>query len=297
MVQRRIQDYGTLAEASDIKSVLRGLARSSVLQGFRFSVGSVDKLRISPGSAVTNEGILILEDENAELSIPITASPREYTVMYYHVDEDISGGVPASLNLENGILDPANINGVILGYINYPGSAVPLNSGFFLQEPELVLRNFIPNRKNNSWIVPMKGNGYMITSTSGSALSITDVFDGQAYFLRLQNNISSPILANAILTLPFKVDEFPFSLLQLKMQIDLGATVEIKVLDSVGITHDVTTIPLSSSPDISLYSLNLPKEAIQNSNTLIYLQIILNISSTNQVKIQGVGLSPYNLPV
>lgn len=297
MVQRRIQDFGTLAEASDIKSILYGLARSSVLQGFRFSVGSVDKLRISPGSAVTNQGVLILEDEDAEVSIPITANPREYTVMYYHVDEDISGGVPAELTLEDGILDPQNIDGVILGYINYPGSAVPLNSGFFLQEPELVLRNFIPNRKNAQWIIPMKGYGYMITSTSGSALSIADVFDGQNFFLRMQNNVNSPILANAVITLPFKVDEFPFSLMQLKMQIDLGSTVEVKILDSVGEIHDVTAIPLSSSPSINLYSLNLPKEAVQNPNTLIYVQIILNISSTNQVKIQGVGLSPYNLPV
>lgn len=297
MVQRRIQDYGTLAEAIDIKTIVYGLARSSVLQGFRLGVAGVNKLRIFAGVAVTGEGVMIIEDEVQELEIPITASAQEYTVMYRHIDEDISGGVAAEILLENGILAPEDIQGVILGYIKYPGSAVPLSTGFFLQEPEIILRNFIPNRLNSEWIIPLKGNGYIQSSSSGSALTVSDVFDGTNYFLRMQNNVPGPSLSTSSFTFPLKVGDIPYSLFQARMQVDVGASVEFKLLDSNGDLIDITVAPVGFNPNFALYSYSIAKEAVQKPNTLVYLQMFLNISTTKQIKIQGLGLSPYNLPV
>lgn len=297
MVQRRIQDYGTLAEAVDIKTIIYGLARSSVLQGFRFGVAGVDKLRIFSGNAVTDKGVMIIEDEIQELNIPISASAQDYTVLYNHIDEDISGGTPADITLSNGILASNDIHGVILGYIKYPGGAVPLSTGFFLQEPEIILRNFIPNRSNSDWLIPMKGNGYIQTNSSGSAFTFSDVFDTSGFYLRMQNNISGPTLATATLTFPFKVNDIPYSLFQARMQVDIGASIEFKLLDSSGNLVDITVAPVNSSQDFTLYSYTVAKEAIQTPNTLVYLQMYLNVSTTKQVKLQGVGISPYNLPI
>lgn len=297
MVQRRIQDYGTLAEAIDIKTIIYGLARSSVLQGFRIGVAGVNKIRIFSGVAVTDKGVMIIEDEIQELSVPITAGAQDYTVMYDHIDEDISGGVPAEIKLANGILASSDISGVILGYIKYPGGAVPLNTGFFLQEPEIILRNYIPNRLNSDWLIPLKGNGYILSNSVGSALTLSDVFDGSHYYLRMQNNVPGPTLATATYTFPFKVSDLPYSLFQARMQVDIGASIEFKMIDSYGNLVDVTVAPVGSSQDFALYSFNIAKEAIQTPNTLVYLQMILNVSTTKQVKLQGLGLSPYNLPV
>lgn len=297
MVQRRIQDYGTLAEALDIKTIIYGLARSTVLQGFRFGIAGMNKLTIFNGIAVTDRGVMIIEDELQDITVPITASAQDYTVMYDHIDEDISGGVPAEIKLANGILSPEDISGVILGYIKYPGGAVPLNTGFFLQEPEVLLRNFIPNRQNADWVIPLKGNGYMQTKASGSALTISDIYDELGFYLRIQNNVSGPTLATATFTFPFKVNNIPYSLFQARMQVGIGATVEFKLIDSMGNPADITVAPLSSSKDFSLYSYNIAKEAIQTPNTIIYLQMLLNISTTKQIKLQGLGLSPYNLPI
>lgn len=297
MVQRRIQDYGTLAEAIDIKTIIYGLARSSVLQGFRFGVAGVSKLRIFAGVAVTDQGVMIIEDEIQELDIPITAGAQDYTVIYDHIDEDISGGIPADIKLSSGILAAADIRGVVLGYIKYPGGAVPLNAGFFLQEPEIILRNFIPNRLNSEWLLPIKGNGYIQTSSSGSAFTLSDVFDASGFYLRMQNNVPGPTLATATFTFPFKVSDIPFSLFQARMQVDIGASIEFKLLDSSGNIVDITVAPVGSSQDFTLYSYNVAKEAVQTPNTLVYLQMFLNVSTTKQVKLQGIGLSPYNLPV
>lgn len=297
MVQRRIQDYGTLAEAIDIKTIIYGLARSSVLQGFRFGVSGVNKLRISTGHAVTNTGVLIVEDEVQEVDIPITSTAQDYTVIYRHIDEDISGGVPADLLLSNGLLKAEDIQGVVLGYVKYPGGAVPLSTGFFLQEPEIVLRNFIPSRTNFDWLIPLKGQGYMQHSSAGSALTISDVFDGSDFFLRMQNNVVGSTLATAGFTFPMKVGSLPFSLFQARMQVDVGASVEFKLLDSNGDLIDITTTALPSSQNFTLYSYSISKEAVQKPNTLVYLQMFLNISTTKQIRLQGLGLSPYNLPV
>jgi len=299
MTQRRIKDYGTLAEASDIKQMLYALARSSVLNGFRFGVAGTSKMRIFPGMAVTHEGVMIIEDEALELDVPVTTNAQDYTVYYEHVDQDISGGEPAILRLGNGILNPNDIKGVVLGYVRYPGSAVPMSTAFFEQEPEQTLRNFTPNRQNVDWVIPLKGNGYLVTATSGSPLTITDFWDTttSSYSLKLQNNVNSVALATATFTFPFKVGPNPFSLFQAKMQVDLGATVEFKLIDSLGDLIDITAIPLEAQADFFLYSMNIPTQAVQRPNDLVYLQMILNISSTRMVKIQGLGLSPYNLPV
>jgi hypothetical protein len=299
MTQRRIKDYGTLAEASDLKQMLYALARSSVLQGLRFGVAGTSKMRVLPGTAVTHEGTMIIEDEPLEIDVPVTSNPQDYTVYYEHIDQDISGGEPAILRLGNGILNPNDIKGVVLGYVRYPGSAVPMSTAFFEQEPERNLKNYIPNRQNADWVIPLKGNGYLVTATSGSSLTITDFWDtvNNQYSLKLQNNVNSPSLATAIFTLPFKVGSTPFALFQAKMQVDLGATVEFKMIDSLGDLIDITAIPLDAQADFFLYSLSIPTQASQNPNDIIYLQMIVNISYTRMVKIQGIGLSQYNLPI
>lgn len=299
MTQRRVQDYGTLAEAADIKQILFGLARSTVPEGSRFGVAGTNKMRVFPGIAITHQGVMIVEDEVIELTVPTTSNAQDYTVYYEHEDIDISGGEPAILRLANGILNPADIKGVILGYVKYPGSAVPLSSAHFYQEPETFLRNYLPSRSNADWVIPLKGNGYLLTNTANAALTVTDFWDepNYKYSLKLQNNVAGPNVATATFTFPFKVNSYSFALLQAKMQIDLGATVEFKLIDSLGDLIDITTVPLPPQSDFFLYSYSIPPQAGQNSNDLVYLQMIVNISTTRMVKLQGLGLSTYSLPI
>lgn len=299
MTQRRIKDYGTLAEASDLKDLAFGLSRSTVLQGCRLSVAGTDKIRVYPGIAVTDKGIVIIEDEQIEIEVPSTTNAQDYTVYYKHVYEEISGGSPADLLLEKGLLNPDDISGVVIGYIQYPGQAVPMSSAYFKQEPEIFLKNYLPDRNNVEWLIPIKGAGYLITSTSGSALTITDYWDptNLKYGLKIQNNVVGSALASATFTFPFKVSSFPFALLQAKMQVDLGATVDFKLIDSSGDLIDITANPLQAQSDFFLYSLSIPPESVQDTNNLVYLQMIINLSTTRKIQIQGLGLSSYNLPL
>lgn len=299
MAQRRVVDYGSMADASDIKKIVEGLARSSVLIGNRFGVAGVNKIRILPGTAVTNQGVMIIEDEVLELNVPTTTNAQQYTVLYDHSDIDISGGVPAELRLANGALRPEDIDGVILGYINYPGGTIPLSSSMLIQEPELYLRNYVPSRKNAEWVIPIKGSGYMITAASGSPLTITDDWDNatSTYSLKLQNNVNSPSNSTAVFTFPFKVGTFDYALLQARMMIDTAVTVEFLFIDTNGNASNITAIPLPASTSLFLYELNIPTTAVQDPNRLCYVQMLVNVSYTRMIKLQGLGLSQYNLPL
>lgn len=299
MTQRRIVDYGTPVEAGDLKDVFRSLARQTVLQGFRLGIAAKDKIRVNPGVCVTHEGVVIIEDETIEVTIQNTSAAADYTVLYEHTDMAITGGVPAELKAVNGIIANTDLKGVVLGYIRYPGNAIPLSPAMFLQEPEAILGNYIPSRNNADWIVPIKGNGYMVTDSSGSALTITDDWNSATskMSLKIRNNINAIALGAATLTFPFKVGSQPYSLIQAKMQIDLGANVDMRIIDASGNVVDITTNPLQPQADFFLYSLSIPREAVQVANDYIYLQLVLNVQSTRGLKVQGLGLSAYNLPV
>lgn len=301
MTQRRIVDYGTPVEAGDLKDVFRSLARQTVLQGFRLGIAAKDKVRVNPGVCVTHEGVVIIEDEPIEIEIKNTSAAADYTILYEHSDMNITGGVPAELKAVNGIIANSDLKGVVIGYVKYPGDAIPVNVSMLLQEPEAVLSNYIPNRKNADWIVPVKGFGYLITETSGSALTITDDWSDSKMSMKVRNNVNSIVMGYAVLTFPFKVGSKPFSIIQARMQIDLGANVYVRLVDSKGNVVDVTTNPLQPQADFFLFNLNIPREAVdpetQIPNNYVYLQLVFNIQSTKGVKVQGLGLSTYNLPV
>jgi len=269
-----------------------------VLKGFEFLVDSPNRIRINPGTAMTNQGVIIIENESKFLTIVNSSTPTDYTVYYDHTDQDVSGGVSAALTLQAGLLTGDVVSGVILGYIRYPGGAIPLSLAHFVQAPPLQLGSVKPKRETADWVVPVRNHGYMITNTSGGVITITDTFDISGpkpeMYIKLRNNSLS--VGNVTLTFPFKVMDIPYAILQMIISTDINASIIPSAIDSSG-NSSVLSAAFSGNPNLVLQTVALPRTLVQTPNTIIYLQLQLTVAVNKEVKIQALGLNTFNLPI
>ena len=297
MVQSRIQDYGSPVVAKSLKTMTHSLVGPSVLSGMVFAVDAPNRMRVGPGTAVTNQGVIVIETEAKTIVIPTGSNPVNYTVYYQHVDEDVSGGVSAALTLGLGLLTPEVVQGVILGYVVYPGGAAPLSTEYFVQIPPLAIGRAAPNKYDIPWTIPIAGHGFIRTAVSGQALTYGDSFDltpTVSMYTYIRNNGTA--IGNATYTFPFKVGQLPFAMLQTNVSIDINATLQPIFIDSAGSSF-VLGSPLTGAPSIALKEISLPPSAVQHPNSLVYIQFMLSLAVGKIIKIQGLGLNPYNSPV
>jgi hypothetical protein len=299
MSQKRVQDFGSPVVARSFKLLTEAITDPGILDGNEFIVDAADRVRINPGKCVTHQGIVIIEDEIRLLNIQNTSIPADYTIYYFHEDADISGGISAVLTMDSGLLDSSVVNGCILGYVRYPGGGISLNQSHFIQPPTLKIGTLIPNRLNTPWLVPVKGKDYMVTSTSGSSLTLTDTWDISGSKPEMSVKIRNNNLTNgtAVLTFPFKVGEKPFALLQMVIATDINALITPHFIDSAGTIVTLTATPFTGQSAFLLKSVDIPRTTSQTSNTLVYLQLEISLASAREAKIQAIGLSTYNLPI
>lgn len=300
MTQQRIQDYGSPVIAQNLKDLANALtANSAVIEGFTFSVASANRVRIAPGKAITTQGVVILEDEDRFVDIENTTNSVDYTVYYMHEDRNVSGGVAADLVIVQGILEPATITGTILGYIRYPGQAVPLDTSHFIQAIPYNLGEYVPSRTNVPWLIPFNNN-YIITESTGGNLDITDTWDtttdpnNPELYLKIRNNGNS--VGTVTITFPFKVGTRPFSLVQIRSLVETATVIQPFFIDSAGGLNSLAPGGLSESTALTNYQLNIPTRANQQSNTLVYLQIQAQLILNKEFRLQALGMSDYNLP-
>ena len=299
MVQRRIQDFGSPVIASSLKSLNSAFVSSAILDGNNFVVDGTDRLRVNPGSAVTDGGVIIIEDEAKFLTITNTSVPVDYTIFYSHTDADISGGVSATLTLDTGLLTESVVAGGILGYVRYPGGAVPLATEHFIQPPILKIGDFKPTAENSDWLVPIKSQGFLTTSTSGSTIDVTDTWDISGtqpqMYVKFRNNTTST--GGVVVTFPFKVRERPFAILQFTIATDINVLVTPSFIDSAGTVSALVTTAFTNEPTLSLKTVDIPRAAVQTANTLVFVQIDISIAAAREFLLQSIGLNQFNLPV
>lgn len=294
MTQSRIVDYGTPIIARTIKNMIMNFAKSAVLNGFDFAVDSATRLRVNPGTAVTDQGVMIIEDEAKFLTINNSSTPADYTVYYSHSDLDITGGVPADLTLETGLLTDEVVTGTILGYVRYPGGGVPLSTSHFLKKENLKMGVSQPTNLSADWIIPIKGTGYIITNTTGT-INVTDVWDvltTKTYMKIANNGLSTGSIS---LVFPFKVKDLPYSKLQLLASLDVNTLTTPLFIDSVGSVISLSD-PMLGNPSYVLYDLPISKVAIQSGNSLIHVMLQFQLAASKEARIQAIGLSDYALP-
>lgn len=134
MAQQRINIYGSLIDTADLPTMVSSLFQPGRYTGCNFEVGGVNRLRVSAGSALLPDGVLIIEDESKELIIGNSSFAADYTIIYQLDDSRILGGSPATLRATAGITrQSAFTDAVVLGWVRYPGGAIPLSEAHFTQ--------------------------------------------------------------------------------------------------------------------------------------------------------------------
>ena len=299
MTQSRIQDYGSPIVAQSLKTAIGSIVKSAILSGNQFFVSANNTVGIKPGVAVTNQGVIITETEIKTLIVTNTSNPVDYTIYYSHVDQNVSGGATANLIIQPGLLTNSTVAGVILGYVRYPGGAVPLSPAYFYQPATLYLGAVEPTRYNAPWTIPINGMGYMVTTASGGTITNTSVFNTATtpphMYLSLINN--SVANGNLTLTFPFKVMGSPYGLFQLLAAIDVSTTLNPILIDSAGTSFVLAVSPLTGQPSFVYNEFLIPAQAIQHPNSLLYVQLQMSLSIGRSISIQALGLNQYNLPV
>lgn len=308
MSQTRIQDYGSAANALSIKTMIKSiLPVSGTLYGNEFTVVRGSAIQIAPGACLTKEGVIILENEYKEISIPDLSIQGNYTIYYSHEDDMISGGVPAILTIDSGFL--IDVLGVVLGYVAYDGNQLVQDQ--IIQPPPLKI-GYVQNKIDSNWIFPSKNTVVITKNEGGAIINVTDVqetFNNKnEMFIKVKNN-SDPYDVNRIgyvtLSFPFKVLEEPFALLQMIAAAGEGAFITLRFEDSIG---GITTfeVPPAQIFTSSLYLREFNKNTdskyfsevtTQTPNTVCYVHVDLQLGVGSEIKLQAIGLSPYNVPV
>lgn len=142
MSQRRLNIFGALIETADMPDLASNFMAPSRLVGNNFLVAAADLLQITAGSCLLPDGVLVIETEVKNISIPNSSLATDYTVLYQLEDTGTIGGSPAVLRLVDGIKRQENLtDGTIIGWVRYPGGNIPLASSFFIQPSHLRIHN------------------------------------------------------------------------------------------------------------------------------------------------------------
>lgn len=110
---------------------------AGVLAGMDLSV-STDGLLIvvASGQSITNDGVMISNDDSREIAFTRTADAKLYTISLVHVFDELQAGRGSTIDLRevtsggspifgnNVVNSDGDIEGVVVGWINYPGSSV-----------------------------------------------------------------------------------------------------------------------------------------------------------------------------
>jgi hypothetical protein len=148
---QRIQlAIGDPVDAETIQEILSSLAQPGVLLGFDLTVPGSGTLAVQPGAALTDSGVLIVEDEAITIPFSPTLSAGNFTLYYSYIPSNNFGGNPAVLVLQPGLFPADNfINGVVLGWLKYPGGSVQVNpETMYIPAPRIRLSISPLKRKN-----------------------------------------------------------------------------------------------------------------------------------------------------
>ena len=155
MAERRLHDFGRFVRAQDQNSVQSYMFEGGVLDGMDLSASTDGILLvIAPGQAITQDGVIISNDDNREIEFTRTSDPKLYTISLVHAFDELQGGRGSTIELRevtsgglpvfsDTVVDSGGeVEGVVVGWINYPGGSVDLSDEMLFEN--IKLRKLVP---------------------------------------------------------------------------------------------------------------------------------------------------------
>lgn len=299
MSQTRYVNFGDTVLAARINQITTAIVEPGVLAGGAFDVFDAETLSIAP-ITVMLETLLLKEDEQSTIAIPLTAAPEDYTIVYEHVNQNVQGGAPASLLLVNGIFSFGDlVNSVILGWIRYPGGSVPLSRNFFIEAPKLRVSN--PTTFPSDVLVPPFLSRIHLQAESPTPGSITavDVYDSielKAY-LELENTAAS--IQSITYLYPFVVRGLSPDRVLVEIKADLGAAVTVLLVAEDGTTFTPENNVISNTSNLFVFrEMEVPgiDRSLFSSNRPYFVSLTAQLNPGRKAFIALVGTNTNFLP-
>jgi len=142
MAQSRFDNYGDFISSPNANEARYAITPKGVYRGFEFSVSISGDLVIAPGYGCQHNGIVWMEDDDRTLAFPVTVPAQNYTIVALHEDQQIIGGAAVEYELQGGLETNDTVpDGVVLGWIYYPGGSVTLDPSHIVQAPSQLSDN------------------------------------------------------------------------------------------------------------------------------------------------------------
>ena len=252
MSQRRINIFGDFIDAMDLPEAFSHMFSAGRYTGNVFSVADSSHLRLSAGSFMLPNGVVVLEDEYKDLLIPNSSAPISYTVIYQSEDDLLMGGSPAILRLTSGLYQQDIFtDSTVMGWVVYPGGSVPLSASHFLQPNYL---RIVANSSKFMWEILAPFSAALRVGSWQETTSYTES-TGESV-TKWQSPINTSGIVNTQkIRIPFIIKEQPKKLI-IRMHVDIHCNLDIKI--NVGGTFLSVASSVSNTSSLASFEYDLP---------------------------------------
>lgn len=288
---------GDPVTAEGIQTILFALAVPSILTGMELTAPTSDQIAVSPGSALTDSGVIISETEIKLLGPPQytlqTVQPKNYTILYQYTPSNNFGGNPAVLVLQDGLIPPSSFqNGIILGWLKYPGASVALTNSMFVsakrvkvdedieQQPGVFLSRYAP-------FSPLLTR----VSTTGPFPTVSESYDGGTFspLTTIQNTGGS--LSTSVYILPFQISPFGLGKISVEMAISSQASCTVTLMKKDGTSVQPIGNNFFTNQGMSNIVLTFDQANNFSPGQVCYIHFLMTIQPTNTVTFRSIGTS------
>jgi hypothetical protein len=289
---------GAPVDAESLQQIFSSLAAPGILTGFQLSASAADQIAISPGGALTDSGIFIFESEIQTLPFTQTVQPGNFTIYYQYQQSQVFGGTSAQIQMQSGLI-PEDLfsNGVILGWLQYPGGSAALATSMFVSAKRYRLDQ--PAEKNQGVFLTRYApfsTSLTLTGATGSFPVVTEAYSGSLFapVTTIQN--TGAIVSNAAYIYPFQIQPYGLGKILVEFSITASASCTINLMRSDG----TVVSPIESNFFIN-QSMQVVELSFAQSNNFVpgnvaYIQFVLAMQPANSMTIKSIGNSAYTEP-
>lgn len=148
MSERRYHDYGNFLKAESQNSAQLQYIEAGVLNGNGLSASADgSQLEIGAGAVITEDGVIIVNNDTRTLSFTPKADATIWTVVQQHTFELEQGGHGSTYETKEFIdgatpyPEVVSSGEIVLGWIRYPGGSVDLDNYMIFEAPKLQILN------------------------------------------------------------------------------------------------------------------------------------------------------------
>jgi len=298
---------GDPVDAAVLQEILSSLVDPGILKGFQLSTTSSNTIAILAGAAMTDSGVLIVEDEMLTRQITLTINPANYTIYYSYGPNATFGGNPATLYVQPGLIeayDPSTglhfPNGVVLGWLQYPGGSVALNDSMFISGPRVGVLQPVAKNKDEFQTV------YSPLSRLWSPISISGPLPDIVIDENYDSGVKAPVttITNTSTTtqnivkylVPFRVPSAGVGQVEVWLRTDSGTSISIYLQSGPGVQITPSNFDIFNNTAMSRQVLQIPASANLEANSEMFVVIQITMNPTYSAGIKSVGISSYTDP-